>query len=328
VKLEFVAWDCYVDPDASGIDVITYDALFTSYLAENGYIQPIAYSDLKKQDGILPYAVDGAVYKDQLYGVPFLMCSFFLIHKADNAAMAEVDNVYELQEVVSQLKAADSKDGLLTNFGTDYPYFYLDALMDISGEYTRYDEAPDTAIPDEKTVESLQKVCSSLAYTVEGYADYASYAKSVMFNDGYGSAYFGYSESMAFMDDIEDEIDIRSISFSEGENIQLYFADIASISTQVTDPEKLEDCKKLINLIGSEDFQKKLCFDSKEVQYLLPARENLYAKAEKKYPLYSRLHDLVTDEQNQIFRFGPEVYDYLNAAYDNLAICFEDEAFS
>lgn len=318
IKLEFVDWDCYANEDPSGIDVITYDALFTSYLAENGYIQPIHRSDIQNEKGLLPFAVEGAVHSDEIYGIPFLVCSYFLMHDADDEKLSAVDNFDELYTVVSEKKAVDGNTGLMTNFDSDHPYFYLDAMMDFSGEYTVYEESPDMTSPDEQVVDALQQMASIRAVEPEGYEDFGTFRRGVLFNAGYGCAYYGYSEDVSFMDDIEEDITIRTISFSEKENIQLFFADIASMGSHVTAPEKKDTCLKLMNLIASEDFLQELCFGSGDAQYMLPARQNIYAVAEKTYPIYGHLYELAMHEQNKIFRFGPDIYTYLNDAYTNL----------
>lgn len=319
VELNFVDWDCYISADPSGIDVITYDALFTSYLAENGYIQSIERSEIQDEEGIFSFAMDGAVYNEEIYGVPFLVCSYFLMHDAEDEAMSEVDNFSELYSAVSGKKAVDGTTGLLTNFDINFPYFYLDAMMDFSGEYTDYEKSPDTASPDEQVMRTLSQIPSILAAEPENYAELATFRRAALFNDGYGCAYYGYSEDISFMDDICDDITIRTISFSENENIQLFFADIVSVGAHVTDSEKKANCKKLMNLIASEKFLQELCFGSEEAQYMLPARYNIYAEAEQTYPIYGRLYELAMNEQNRIFRFGLDIYSYFNEVYANLA---------
>ena len=316
IELEFVSWDSYYKEDPTGIDVITYDALFTSYLAENGYIQPISENSIENVETMLPFAVDGAYHEGQLYGMPYLVCSYFLIHDVDDTEMADVENFVELYEVLSQRKAADDGEGLLANYVTDYPYYILDAMIDFSGEYTVYEELSDLK-SDIKIVEGIYSIEQMLAAEPEENQDLGSFGRAALFNEGIGSAYYGYSEDISFMDDISEDLTIRTISYSDKENIQLFFADIASLGSHVTSESKKANCIKLINLIASEKFQQELCFGAGDVQYMLPARQTIYDEAGERYPVYNRLHELVMDEQNRIFRFGPDVYTYLEEAYFN-----------
>jgi len=145
---------------------------------------------------------------------------------------------------------------------------------------------------------------------------WSEYSKA--FNLGQGCAHYGYSEDMCDMGDIIDELTIRSISFSEKENIPIFFADIASIGSHVTDPQKLEDCKKILNIIASKDFQVDLCLSNDDPQYILPARQSVYATLKKEYPMYDNLHRLVVNDSNKIYRLGPDVYTFLDSAATDL----------
>lgn len=321
VALNFVDWDCYVDASPEQIDVIMYDAMFTSHLAEHGYIQPISEADILDREGILPFAVEGAYHDGELYGLPYLVCSFFLIHHADDPELSSVNSMGQLCDVLQARKDADPEDGLLLNYGSDYPYHYLDALIDFSGEYTVYEDAPSTEVPDPEALETLRAMAECQAEEAADYGkeELGTFRKGALFNDGVGAAYYGYSEDICFMEDILDEITIRTISFSETDNIQLFFADIASMGAHVTDPAKKELCIRLMNLISSEAFLQELCFGTGEAQYMLPARQNVYIQAMEAYPMYERLYELAMDDRNQILRFGESIHAYLSTAYEDLA---------
>ena len=319
VSLSFVEWDCYEDPYPQQIDVMMFDAMFTTYLAENGYIQPIREEDLQDRDGILPFAVEGAYHNGELYGVPYLVCADFLVHRTDDAQMAAVRNMKELADLIRVRKQTDPSDGLACKYYSHYPYYYLDALIDFSGDYTVFGEAPDTAVPDAAICARLDEIEQSLPGNVELDDLMKDSRRCGLFNDGVCSAYYGYSEDMSRMKDVQDEITIRTISFSETENIQLFFADIAAMGAHVSDPARQELCIRLMNLIGSEAFQQELCFGTENVQYMLPARKGAYVLAQEQYPLYGQLKVLVEDERNRIGRFGKDVHTYLSVAYEDLA---------
>ena len=317
IALEFVDWDCFTDPSPDGIDIITYDALFTSYLAENGFIQPLDPEYLDNTEGIIPFALDGSQYNGDLYGLPFLVCSYFLIHRTDDEAMWNVENFADLCEEISARQQVDPSAGLQMNYISDYPYYYLDALIDFSGTYTTYTEVPDLASPDEDAMQMLHRIRSVLAKT-SAESDGTLHEYRTRFDAGEGSAIYDFSESLYDMPNSMDNLTIRPISFSETENIQLFYADIASLGTHVTDPAEKEACLKLIDLIGSEEFQNQLCFGSGETQYMLPASRQVYLDAQEEAPIYSLFYTLATDEHNRIVRFGPGIWDYLNVAYEAL----------
>lgn len=319
VELTFVDWDCYEEPDPAQIDVLMYDAMFTTYLAAKGHIQPIPEEALLDSEGILDFAVEGAHHDGELYGVPYLVCSDFLVHRTDDAELAAVKNMKELYDVFTARKQINPNDGLAIKYYAHYPYYYLDALIDFSGNYTIFDEAPDTSVPDQQVYNRLCQIRDCLPANVDLEDLMKDSRRCRMFADGNCSAYYGYSEDISLMDGVHDEITVRTVSFSEKDNIQMFFADIASMGAHVTDPAEQERCIKLMNLIGSEEFLQELCFGTEDVQYMLPARMNVYIPAQEKYPVYGQLRELVMDERNQIARFGVEIFDYLAVAYEDLA---------
>jgi len=319
VKLEFVEWDCYMNGEPAGIDVLMYDALFTSYLVENNYIQSIEYSDIQNgnEKRIVPFAMEGAVENGTLYGIPFFVCSNFLIHKADDAELAEIENFADMYEVVSKRMEEDETAGLITNFQTNVPYYYLDSLIDAAGENLYFEELPDTSALSEELDEFFVQTASILAPEFEIEDETVWSPNSAAFNQGHGTVYYGYSEDMCDMDDILDNITIRTISLTEDENVPQYYVDIASIGAHVTDPQKIADCKKILNIIASKEFQLEVCLSGEEPQYILPARQSAYAELKEKYPMYDNLHKLVVDDANGVNRFGADIYTFFtNAAND------------
>ena len=314
VALKFVDWDCYVDPYPNNIDVITYDALFLSNLVENGFLQTLDTDSISNTYGILPFAMEGAHYNGDLYALPFLACTSCMIYYADDEEMAKVENYTQLIEVLTARMAAEPTDGLQTAFIKDAPYLYLDALIDHAGEYTTFDEAPTVYPPDTDIMKQFSDLLTVIVPLEEG-EDIRP-----QFNSGEGLVCIDYTEGMYFLNDIADQLTIRTLSFSEEDNIQMFFTDLASVTSQVTDPVTLELCIKLINLMASEKFQTELCFGTGDVQYMLPAREQVYQAAMEEYPIYEVLYELVTAKNNEVFRFGPDIYQYLDKAHDT--VCF------
>ena len=313
VALKFMDWNCFSDPDPRNIDVITYNALFMEYLAEYGYIQPLDMDFLDSTASIIPFAMEGSYYNGKLYALPFQVSSYFLIHFADDEAMDKVNNFAELYEELSSRVEEDSSDGLQIGYYDELPYFYLDALTDYNGTYTTFEEIPEMDPLDENVMARLNEIQSIMAEINEG--EY--YLTN--FTQWQGSACYTFNEDLYYMDDFVEDLTIRPISFFNGKNIQLFYGDFASLSTQVTDPVQKEYCMKLINLIASEEFQAHLCYGSGKLQYILPTRELVYLTASEEYPIYKTLYALATNGDNQIFRFGTQVYDYMDTAYEYLS---------
>lgn len=321
VELEFVEWDCYLGDDPAGVDVIMYDALFTTYLAERGWLRPITLADVERSDDILPVAMDGAYHNGQLYGIPTFLCGNFLIHYKDDTEVAQADTVYELYDILADdVSRHDASEGLLIDLENGYTTMYLDAYVDTTGEYSYFD-SPDIleTLWDEnssikESIECLEEMGGkALVYEYSGSFEHARW-----FGEGYGRALFGFSECMTFLDDIIHQIDIKTMSLSENGNTQLLYADVLSVNSTITNPEKIDLCMKLINMLAGEEFLYRLSMGEGNVQYLLPARESVYLTAAQTHPLYQRLLELVTHDSARIFRFGMDVYEYTDNAWEYL----------
>ena len=307
VELEFIYWDCYDDPYPHGIDVIVYDAVFLDYLVENYLVYPLDPDALDDTTGILPYALEGARYGGYLYGFPVLACSYYLIHYTDDEEMMDVQNFEQLYSLLSERKSWYSSDGLQTNMSDFGSSLYLDALIDYTGTYTTHQDLSALYPPVTKVVDRLYEINSLIPEP----ADYIRGRDfKTRFARGEGSACYSFSESLYDMKDILDQLTIRPIGFFEGENIPMYYTDIASIGSHVAEETKYDLCMKLVNLLGSVEYQAQLCFGNGDVQYLLPAREQVYLAAMEQYPMYETLYILATDENNRISRFGADVYEY------------------
>lgn len=310
VTLKLERWNCYTTP-TNNCDVLMYDALVLTYLVENKRIQAIAPDDMENVDGIFPFAMDGAFHKGWYYGMPYFLCGDFLIYYKDDADVAAAENVTQLYTVGKKKQKENPDTGLVLYNENAGPYYYLDTYVDFSGKYTFFERTPDCKNLDKRLLRYQDELHSiKMEPTNEETKNMGSLE---LFARGYAFAFLGMSEHMCALNHMADQIAIKNFSFSEEENIPLYYMDIVSIASHVTDPEKLELCKKLMNLTASEEFLAELCYENGDPQYILPARESVYLAAEKDYPLYGQLHELVTHPANRVFRFGKDIYKYLQS---------------
>lgn len=295
----------------SDCDVLMYDAIVLSYLVENGYVQPIGPEDIENPEGIIPFAMEGASHNGLCYGVPYFLCGDVLIYYQDDAELAEVKNIMQLHEIAANRQKEDPDAGVVIYTEIDNPYHYLDASIDLAGEYSMFEEMPDCSNLNEQVMQYLQTFGSLAMELPEDLLETKN--NKELFCEGYGFAYYGVSEHMSYMGEILDKVAIKNLSFAEGDNIPLYYIDATSIAAHVTDPAERELCKKIMNLVASEEFLKELCFENGKPQYLLPARESVYLSAAEEYPMYGQLHGMVMNPRNEVYRFGADFYEYLEA---------------
>ena len=310
VTLNLERWNCYATP-TNNCDVLMYDALVLTYLVENKRIQAIAPDDMENVDGIFPFAMDGAFHKGWYYGMPYFLCGDFLIYYKDDADVAAAENVSQLYTVGKKKQKENPDTGLAVFSEYSAPYYYLDVYIDFSEKYTFFDNLPDSKNLDKRLLRYLDEISS---ITLDPSDPKTTAMTSLeLFAQGYAFAFLGMSEHMSSLNHIADQLAIKNFAFAEEENIPMLYTDVVSIASHVTDPEKLELCKKLMNLIASEEFLADYCFRSGGPQYILPARESVYLAAEKDYPLYGQLHELVTHPANRIFRCGTDFYKYIQS---------------
>jgi len=324
IPLNFVEWDCYLNDNPGRVDVFMYDSICYSALLNKGYLGQIAEDEVEDIENFVPFTVNGIREDGKLYGIPTLACSYFLIYYKDDAPVAAVQSLDELYQILGKKPnpgqyPADTSYGLLMNFHDSYPYYYLDACIDASGEYNTFDKVPALDAPAGlNTLRQMEAMAGPDFAWGDAYGeDYDDFTNARTFNEGHGRAVIGYSEDMAFMQDITDKIDIKTISMASGDNIQLFYTDFVSVNRKVS-KEKRAACLELANLISSSDALSTLLVKDGAPQYILPARTDLYLKMAEDYPLYNRLYELVMKENNRLFRFGKKYYYFISSAFSKL----------
>ena len=129
------------------------------------------------------------------------------------------------------------------------------------------------------------------------------YVKASWFIDGKCRAFIGYSENMSAMGDAANDVDFHTISFSDGENIPMLYADFASINAGISD-EKKSLAVDLLNCITEKDTMVASISPSREdqyPQYLLGARNSIYEELSENYPVYGRLKEIVSNPECRVF---------------------------
>lgn len=121
----------------------------------------------------------------------------------------------------------------------------------------------------------------------------------------------GYSECMGSMPDIADRLTLSKISYTDDDDIPLYYSDLVSMGADVTDQHKKELCLELMNIISDDETILALTLQDGSPQYLLPARKSVYQEAAEDYPQYAKPYSIVSDGDNHVLRFGSDIHDYI-----------------
>ena len=124
-----------------------------------------------------------------------------------------------------------------------------------------------------------------------------------LFSTGKGRAYVGFSEAMNDMGDYAQQVSFRPLSLAEGENVDVLYADFASVNARI-DAGKRDLAVEFLNLLTSSDMLVAASLPSEgqtTPQYLLLPRLSTYDVLERDYPLYAKLRGLLQSPNAHVF---------------------------
>ncbi|BFH11295.1 thiamine pyridinylase [Paenibacillus melissococcoides] len=322
VKLEFTDWDSYSSDPPEDLDVFVLDSIFLSDFVDAGYLLPFGSQDIDQAGDVIPFALQGAKRNGKVYGLPQILCTNLLFYRNGDLKLGQVDNIYELYKKIGanpteQIPPPKHK-GLLINMagGTTKASMYLEALIDVTGQYTEYDILPRLDPLNDKVIRGLRLLIDMAGEKPSQYVpeDGDAYVRASWFEQGSGRAFVGYSESMMRMGDYTEQVRFKPISSSAGQDIPLFYSDVVSVNSRTAHPELAQ---KLANVMASADTVEQALrpqADGQYPQYLLPARHQVYKALMQDYPIYSELARIVNNPSNRVFRLGPEVRTWLKDA--------------
>lgn len=285
IELVRAEWDCYYDGVPDGIDVIMYDAVVQEALIENGWIQPIDPDKVYNAEDIFPFALEGLTADGRLYGIPALLCGSFMIYDMDCADLAAAEHLTDL---------ADESETLVINskFSMNRPQYIHEILADTLGE------ANPTAGSDS---DELMALVDTLAVDAHEQDDDAQVAAA--YDSGIGKGYIGFSESIRLLNRRISRTGIKTISFSDQDDLPRMYVDAAAVNSKVKG-KRLEKSIELMNIIAEADVLSSLSVENGIPQYLLLARQSSYEPLVKQFPIYEQLEKMASNENNRTI-LGP-----------------------
>ena len=281
IKLVRAEWDCYEGGSPDGIDVIMYDAVMQELLIENEWIRPIDKKEIKKSEDIFPFALEGLTVDGRLYGIPVFLCGNFLIYDRECTELAEAEHLTDLSGE-SEILVINSK------FSLNRPQYIHEVLADTLSE------ANPSAGDD---VDSVMALVDKLAVDAHESDDDTQVA--LAYDSGAGKGYIGFSESMRFLSKRMSGTSIKTISFSDREDLPRLYVDAVAVNSKVTG-QRYDKCIELMNVIADSDVLSSISVQNGSPQYLLLARNTPYETLIKSFPLYEQLEKLVLNEKNKV----------------------------
>ncbi len=295
VDLVYSDYNCYYDGAPEGIDVIMYDSLLEQSMISDGYLRPVEQQDIDGKEGFFEFTMIPAQGQSTLYGVPVLLCADFLIYDRNDPVLASADSVTDI--------AVSGEDLLIRYNAASEAIYRLDAAADISQDASVIRK--ESAFGRIDTGESIGAIEEVL---ISKYVSESNYELARLYDEGITDGLLGYSENLTAIDNRFDDTGIKLISFSNTDNIPLFFCDMAGISAKASE-NKTDLCMDLVNLMADPSVLERLTVKDGEPQYLLPARRTSYDTIKEKYPLYGKLQEMIESGDAVIFRAYKE-FDY------------------
>ena len=281
IQLVRAQWDCYLDRKPEGIDVIMYDAVMQDRILSAGWIQPIRPDAVHDAGDIFPFALEGLTVENRLYGIPVFLCGNFLIYDQAYEALGKAEHLTDLAEA-SGILVVNSEDP------ANRPQYMIEVAADTLGE------ANPSA--DDSPQDGMQLI-DRLAIDAHMHDDNTQVVMA--YDSGVGQGYIGFSESMRLLSHRSEQTMIRSISFSDRENILRLYTDAVAV-TAAAHGQRYEKCLELMNVMAEADVLTALSVLDGQPQYLLLARQSPFRPLAGQYPLYARLEELAGNEKNHV----------------------------
>lgn len=333
VDLNFVDWDCYEDTPAQNLDVFVFDSIYLQSYVNEGYLLSISEDQIAGKDDLLPFALSGCTMDDTIYAIPQIICTNLLYYRNDDTQMANVNTVTELYQLLGERDSESIipglNEGLLFDMsgGTSNVCLYLDALIDQRQMYTNYAQLPN--VFEDKVVSYLKMLQSMAGAAQANYwpDDDDAYVRAKWFAEGKGRVYLGYTEAMSSMGDFVNNVNFKTISYSQYSNIPLFYGDVIGINSDIS-ANKQELAIELVNTIAAKDTMVAALSPDENIlypQYLLPARTSVYEAMSSDYPIYGRLGEIADNPNNKLFLLGPDAEAWLSNVKSILSELLNEE---
>ncbi len=118
----------------------------------------------------------------------------------------------------------------------------------------------------------------------------------------------GFTEDLRFLDRDEYVVQLANLSENAVNEMPLFMTDFISMGCS-TSGEKLLDCLGILEIVTDSSFVCDLCTGENGLEYMLPADKTLYPVFAELDPVYEQLYDMVSNENNGIFRYGSNFYE-------------------
>ena len=279
-RIEFRYWDCYHEiPDTDG-DLYAYDACAMSALVDKGIIRVLP--EIIDTGKVFDWILDRSRIRGKTYGFPFMTCANVLICRKKD--YTPINNIFEIE------------GGLSAPLKSMLGYYNLLA-------FCNYQDS------GKESINAIKWIFNAIGGH-EAFEESELDAEKVIdkFRSGKCRYLLGFTESLRFLDRDEYVVQLANLSENAVNEMPLFMTDFISMGCS-TSGEKLLDCLDIMEIVTDSSFVRDLCTGENGPEYMLPSDKTLYPVFAELDPVYEQLYDMVSDENNGIFRYGSNFYE-------------------
>ena len=316
VKLNFIndvkIWDGGYDTDPPPqADIYVFDAMYFEDYRARGLLVAMAPSEIQNSGDFLPYARDAVIVNGNYYAIPQLGCANILFYNANDAAVAGATTVTQLASALNQCtytsEIPPDRRGLMVDMDgkTTNATLYLDIGHSVNGTYP----LPQPGVPDPAFIADQQLMLRLASYWDATSKNPADYVRGVWFNQGFGRAYMGFTESMSVMSPgtlATIGFKVMPLSNTTGHQA-LFYVDAIGVNTTTVGRGTRNLAVQLGNVIAASDTIV-ASFRSPQSgtnpQYLMSVRTSAFQQLSQSYPIYQRMFQLAQSSNPVAFKLN------------------------
>ena len=296
IKLEFVETSFHETDYPNDIDVQIRAMENLPYRISQNHYHRMYTDEIDNYNDLVKFAKNNIAINGEIYGIPWLLCDNFFFYYKDDEDMKNVNNIYELADLLSNNKnipkeVSSCGDKIFYCKGS-LDYYALDSLIDEKGLYSPFSYKEYINESDDVN-SNIKQIVNNGIYSSSNIDNIEE------FSAGKGRGIFCYSEKLYLSNLDLDKISVKTLSFSKDEDIPLLYMDEVCISEHVKDELKYAKCLKLANLLTSKEYLNKLIFMDDKPQYYLPVLESVFEECNK-YPIYSDLYNIINNQNAKL----------------------------
>ena len=310
-------------------DVFVFDAIHFNYFKSKNLLERLKPYEIKNKKDFYSYAIQGVQSGKGFYGIPQLGCTDILFYDKKDKPLASSKTLTDVTKALGKCNYVDEKPPKHRGLMIDMAGSTTDATLYLAAKYSLDHKYPldlpsSSDALNKPALNNLHSVLEASSYRN---ASIDEHPNAAWFNEGYGRAYVGFSESLSSLSaQKRKDIDFKLMPLSDRKVKQpLFYSDVIGISPQTKIRKTRALALELANLMASTrvmvestDRIVKNGKEEKPPQYLLPVRKSVLIKLAKHDSTYAHLKSLLDSANPLMFKINDKSKDWLDNMKKNI----------